>query len=61
MGEKFTKLINFEKIDMLISIRQPKHLDEVISIEVGEDRFPVQIWERGMTEKEEGRPNKKRE
>ncbi|KAH1130481.1 hypothetical protein J1N35_001859 [Gossypium stocksii] len=50
VGENLTKVFNFEKIELLISITQSKMVDELISLEVGDVHFPIRVKERRLTE-----------
>ncbi|MBA0753769.1 hypothetical protein Gogos_020940 [Gossypium gossypioides] len=51
MGENMTMANNFEKMDILILIKQAYNLEEVIMLEVGNDLFPIRIKEKGLVEK----------
>ncbi|KAG8493318.1 hypothetical protein CXB51_010713 [Gossypium anomalum] len=42
---------NYEKMDILVIIKQANKLDEVITIEVGSEKFQIRIIERGLVEK----------
>ncbi|MBA0753770.1 hypothetical protein Gogos_020940, partial [Gossypium gossypioides] len=53
MGENMTMANNFEKMDILILIKQAYNLEEVIMLEVGNDLFPIRIKEKGSTNKSE--------
>lgn len=50
MGENLTKTINYEKIEMLISIKQLMHVGEVITLEVRNIKFPIRVRERVWSE-----------
>ncbi|MBA0701298.1 hypothetical protein Goari_020466 [Gossypium aridum] len=49
MGENLTKVNNFETMELLISIKHPYQLEEIIMLEVGDGIFPIRIKERGLT------------
>ncbi|KAA3482948.1 delta-cadinene synthase isozyme XC1 [Gossypium australe] len=50
VGENLTKVHNFKKIELLISITQSNMVDELVSMEVGKDIFPIRVRERGLSE-----------
>ncbi|KAH1048496.1 hypothetical protein J1N35_039280 [Gossypium stocksii] len=50
VGENLTKVHNFEKIELLVSISQSNVVDELVSLEVGDDLFLVRVTKRGLTE-----------
>ncbi|KAH1063662.1 hypothetical protein J1N35_028649 [Gossypium stocksii] len=50
MGEDLSRTMNFEKIEMLISITQLKKLEEVVLLEVGDIRFPISVREKRWSE-----------
>ncbi|KAA3468077.1 delta-cadinene synthase isozyme XC1 [Gossypium australe] len=50
IGEILTKVHNFKKIELLISITQSKMVDELVSMKVGDELFPVRVREQGLTE-----------
>lgn len=58
MGDNLSMINNFEKIDILILIKQDDQLEEVIMLEVGNDSFLIRIEERGLVE--ETNENKKK-
>ncbi|PPR83212.1 hypothetical protein GOBAR_AA37502 [Gossypium barbadense] len=41
----------FMEIEMLISINQPQHIDDLIMLEVGDCKFLIRIKERGLSER----------
>ncbi|KAK5802384.1 hypothetical protein PVK06_029973 [Gossypium arboreum] len=43
IGKNLTKVHNFEKIELLISITQLNLIDEVVSLEVGDVIFPIRL------------------
>ncbi|KAH1047054.1 hypothetical protein J1N35_037838 [Gossypium stocksii] len=47
LGENLTKVHNFEKIELLISITQSKMVNELVSMEVGDEHFPIRVKEQG--------------
>ncbi|KAK5838091.1 hypothetical protein PVK06_006818 [Gossypium arboreum] len=59
IGENLTKVHNFEKIELLISISQTNMIDEVVSLEVGDIIFPIRVRERGLLELKEDSFNSK--
>ncbi|KAH1091798.1 hypothetical protein J1N35_019055 [Gossypium stocksii] len=50
VGENLTKVNNFEKIELLISITQSFVVNEVISMEVGDVIFSIRVRERGLSD-----------
>ncbi|PPR91026.1 hypothetical protein GOBAR_AA29661 [Gossypium barbadense] len=50
MGENLSGTMNFEKIEMLISITQLKKVEEVVLLEVGDIKFPVSVREKEWSE-----------
>ncbi|KAH1082650.1 hypothetical protein J1N35_022411 [Gossypium stocksii] len=50
IGENLTKVNNFEKLELLISITQSILVDEVISMEVANIIFSIRVRERGLSE-----------
>ncbi|TYH18868.1 hypothetical protein ES288_A05G307200v1, partial [Gossypium darwinii] len=50
VGENLTKVHNFKKIGLLISITQSNVVDDLVSMTVGDDLFLVRVRERGLTE-----------
>lgn len=54
MGGNVTKIESYEKVESLISISQPRLIDEVIKLEVGEDQFWIRVKEMGLSETGEG-------
>ncbi|MBA0781616.1 hypothetical protein Gotri_002523 [Gossypium trilobum] len=50
LGENMTKVNRFDKMAMLVSIKQPERIDELIFLEVGEVRFSVRVKEVGFSE-----------
>lgn len=50
MGENLSKVYNFEKVKMLISINQLEPIEEMFTLEVGIDKFPVRAKELGWME-----------
>ncbi|PPS03258.1 hypothetical protein GOBAR_AA17405 [Gossypium barbadense] len=51
MGKNFTMTNNYEKMDILVITKQANRLDEVITMEVGSEKFQIHITERGLVEK----------
>ncbi|KAH1063533.1 hypothetical protein J1N35_028520 [Gossypium stocksii] len=51
MGDNFSMMNNFEKMDMFIFMKQEHRLNEVIMLEVGNESFPNLIKEKGLVEK----------
>lgn len=49
-GDNGSKPESYEKVELLITISQPKLLDQLIKLEVGEDHFWVRIKENGLSE-----------
>ncbi|TYH24251.1 hypothetical protein ES288_A03G077100v1 [Gossypium darwinii] len=54
-GENLTKVHNFENMELLISITQSIVVDELVSLEVGDDHFPVRVREWGLMELKDDR------
>ncbi|TYH14639.1 hypothetical protein ES288_A06G236700v1 [Gossypium darwinii] len=50
MGESWNRTVNFEKMEMMISVNKPSLIDELVFMEVGNCKFPIRIIERGMSE-----------
>ncbi|KAK5834310.1 hypothetical protein PVK06_018187 [Gossypium arboreum] len=50
MGENFSMMNNFEKMDILIITKRVKRIDEFIKMEVGKENFQIRIIEREMVE-----------
>ncbi|TYH06052.1 hypothetical protein ES288_A08G127300v1, partial [Gossypium darwinii] len=48
VGKNLTKVYNFKKIELLISITQSNLVDELVSMKVGDDIFPIRVRERGF-------------
>ncbi|KAK5776169.1 hypothetical protein PVK06_044128 [Gossypium arboreum] len=51
MGDNFRMTNNYEKMDILVITKQANKLDEVITMEVGSEKFQIRITERGLVEK----------
>ncbi|MBA0843292.1 hypothetical protein Goarm_000494 [Gossypium armourianum] len=50
VGENLTKVHNFEKIEILISVTQSNMVDKLVGLEVGDDLFSIRVRERGLAE-----------
>ncbi|KAK5777550.1 hypothetical protein PVK06_045517 [Gossypium arboreum] len=50
VGENLTKVHNFKKIELLISLTQLNMVDELVSMEVDDDLFPIRVREGGLVE-----------
>ncbi|KAG8497351.1 hypothetical protein CXB51_008604 [Gossypium anomalum] len=50
MGESWNRTVNFEKMEMLISVNKPSLIDELAFMEVGNCKFPIRIKESGTSE-----------
>ncbi|KAG8496367.1 hypothetical protein CXB51_007606 [Gossypium anomalum] len=53
VGENLTKVHNFKKLELLISISQMNMIDEVVSLEVGDVIFSIRVRGRGLSELKE--------
>ncbi|KAH1096795.1 hypothetical protein J1N35_013716 [Gossypium stocksii] len=40
---------SFDKMSMLVSIKQPKRINEIIYLEVEKTKFPIRIIEMGLS------------
>ncbi|MBA0766034.1 hypothetical protein Gotri_015124 [Gossypium trilobum] len=49
LGENTMNVNCFGKMTMLVSIKQPEQIDELIFLEVGEVRFSVKVKEIGLS------------
>ncbi|TYJ31650.1 hypothetical protein E1A91_A06G213400v1, partial [Gossypium mustelinum] len=43
MGESWNRTVNFEKMEMMISVNKPSLIDELVFMEVGNCKFPIRI------------------
>lgn len=50
MGESWTRTNNFEKMEMLILIKQQMKMEEIVNLEVGKDAFSIRVREKGWSE-----------
>ncbi|KAK8327431.1 hypothetical protein V6Z12_A11G182200 [Gossypium hirsutum] len=50
IGESWNRTVNFEKMEIMISVNKPSLIDELVFMEVSNCKFPIRIKERGMSE-----------
>ncbi|KAH1091149.1 hypothetical protein J1N35_018406 [Gossypium stocksii] len=50
MGENFSVPYSFDKLEILILTKQTYKIDEVITIEVGSEKFPIRVIGKGLVE-----------
>lgn len=50
IGENLTRTTNYEKMEVLILIKQMKRIGEVITLEVENIKFLISVKERGWSE-----------
>lgn len=49
MGENSTNVGSFETVELLMLIKFPYQLEEVIMLEIGNGNFPIRLKEKGLT------------
>lgn len=50
VGGNVTKIVSYENVELLISITQPKLINEVIGLKVGDDQFWIRVKKKGLSE-----------